>query len=243
MNNIFGTLSVDTLPANYGDDDERSDELGAVTHHQQRSATDEYGGFFDARIFGGSGWGKSEEQAAPGATTAGAAPAAPTVQATPARPGRYPDLEQGKWVMAPGNAARVIRDGWVYAQFPDNSVTVLENEKGDELNTHYDKDSSAAKNLLITYGPFQSPKTSESSAPASKAASSGASQKGVGLGNFVAAVLPAVMQIWGPKPPPTTAAPAESSNTSTIIAVGIGAVVLLGGVVLLTRGRGSRSED
>lgn len=238
MNNIFGTLSMDTLPANYGDDDERSDELGAVTHHQQHSATDEYGGIRDwwQRQFG------PDEQTTEAPATADA-PTAPAVQAPPKRPGSYPDLEQGKWVMAPGNAARVIRDGWVYAQFPDNSVTVLENDKGDELNTHYDKDSSAAKNLLVKYGPFQAPSTSESSAPASKAASSGASQKGVGLGNFVAAVLPAVMQIWGPKPPPTTAAPAESSNTGTIIAVGIGAVVLLGGVVLLTRGRGSRSED
>lgn len=236
MNNIFGTLSMDTLPANYGDDDERSDELGAVTHHQQRSATDEYGAFGDRwKAF----WG-TDEEAEP---AAGEAPVAPAVPAPPTRDGKYPDLAEGKWVMAPGNAARVIRDGWVYAQFPDNSVTVLENDKGDELNTHYDKDSSAAKNLLVKYGPFQAPSTSESSAPASKAASSGASQKGVGLGNFVAAVLPAVMQIWGPKPPPTTAAPAESSNTGTIIAVGIGAVVLLGGVVLLTRGRGSRSED
>ena len=237
MNNIFGTLSVDTLPANYGDDDERSDELGAVTHHQQHSATDEYGAFGDRwKAF----WGTDDEAEA---TPAAEAPAAPPVQAPPPRAGKYPDLAEGKWVMAPGNAARVIRDGWVYAQFPDNSVTVLENDKGDELNTHYDKDSSAAKNLLVKYGPFQAPSTSESSAPASKAASSGASQKGVGLGNFVAAVLPAVMQIWGPKPPPTAAAPAESSNTGTIIAVGIGAVVLLGGVVLLTRGRGSRSED
>lgn len=238
MNNIFGALSMDTLPANYGDDDERSDELGAVTHHQQHSATDEYGGIREwwQRKFG-------SDEATADTTATAEAPAAPAVPAPPPRAGKYPDLAEGKWVMAPGNAARVIRDGWVYAQFPDNSVTVLENEKGDELNTHYDKDSSAAKNLLVKYGPFQAPSTSESSAPASKAASSGASQKGVGLGNFVAAVLPAVMQIWGPKPPPTTAAPAESSNTGTIIAVGIGAVVLLGGVVLLTRGRGSRSED
>ena len=34
MNNIFGTLSLDTLPDHYGDDRERADELGGVSHHQ-----------------------------------------------------------------------------------------------------------------------------------------------------------------------------------------------------------------
>lgn len=243
MNNIFGTLSMDALPAGYGeDDDERSDELGAVTHHQQHSSTDEYGAFGDRwRAF----WGKGDAETTPDASTTGGAPAAPDAPVAPdapKAPGKYPDLKQGQWVMSQGNAARIIRDGWVYAQWPDNSITVLENEKGQELNTAYDKDSAAAKNLLLTYGPFQTPKTQPTSAPAAQAAAP-TSQRGVGLGNFVAAVLPAVMQIWGPKEEPAVAAPAESSNTGTIIAVGVGALVLIGGAALLMRGRGSRSED
>ena len=272
MNNIFGTLSMDALPAGYGEDDEeRSDELGAVTHHQQPSSTDEYGGFFDAKIFGGAGWGEHavgtvhkgqvwtgtawvSEVSAEGvaakdlaasplgqaaATGQFAAPAAP---AAPAGNGKYPDLKPGQWVMAQGNAARIIRDTWVYAQWPDNSVTVLENEKGEALNTQYDKDSTAAKNLLLTYGPFQTPKTQPTSAPAAQAAAP-TSQRGVGLGNFVAALLPAVMQIWGPKEVPAAPPPSESGSSGTIIAVGIGALVLIGGAALLMRGRGSRSED
>lgn len=240
MNNIFGTLSLDTLPDHYGDDRERADELGGVSHHQ--SGADEYGGFFDAKIFGGAGWGKEEAPADAAAADAPATPGAPAAPAAAAGASKYPDLRQGQWVMSQGNAARIIRDTWVYAQWPDNSVTVLENEKGEELNTPYDKDSAAAKNLLLRYGPFQTPNTQATSAPAAKAAAP-TSQRGAGLGNFVAAVLPAVMQIWGPKEEPTAAAPTESSNTGTFIAVGVGALVLIGGAALLMRGRGNRSED
>jgi hypothetical protein len=241
MNNIFGTLSLDTLPDHYGDDRERADELGGVSHHH--SAADEYGGFFDAKIFRGKGWGTEGGEAEAATAAAPAAPGAPAAPAAAAGVGKYPDLKAGQWVMSQGNAARIIRDGWVYAQWPDNSVTVLENEKGEELNTPYDKDSVAAKNLLLKYGPFQTPNTQASSAPAAKAAAP-TSQRGAGLGNFVAAVLPAVMQIWGPKEEPVvTAAPTESSSTGTFIAVGIGALVLIGGAAFLMRGRGNRSED
>ena len=237
MNNIFGTLSLDTLPDHYGDDRERADELGGVSHHQ--SGTDDYGKFGDGwRKF----WGTEDAPADAAATEAPATPGAPAAPAAAAGPSKYPDLRQGQWVMSQGNAARIIRDTWVYAQWPDNSVTVLENEKGEELNTPYDKDSAAAKNLLLRYGPFQTPNTQATSAPAAKAAAP-TSQRGAGLGNFVAAVLPAVMQIWGPKEEPTAVAPTESSNTGTFIAVGVGALVLIGGAALLMRGRGNRSED
>lgn len=241
MNNIFGTLSIDTLPDHYGDDRERADELGGVSHHHD--GADEYGGFFDAKIFGGKGWGQEE---APAGTDdeASDAPGAPAASTAAAGGSKYPDLQPGQWVMSQGNAARIIRDTWVYAQWPDNSVTVLENEKGQELNTSYDKDSSTAKNLLLLHGPFQTPKTQATSAPAAKAAAP-TSQRGVGLGNFVAAVLPAVMQIWGPKeePAPPEVLSEPSSGSGTIIAVGVGAIVLLGGAALLMRGSGSRSRD
>lgn len=238
MNNIFGTLSLDTLPDHYGDDRERADELGGVSHHQ--SGADEYGGALGDRWR--NFWGKEEAPADAAATEAPATPGAPAAPAAAAGPSKYPDLRQGQWVMSQGNAARIIRDTWVYAQWPDNSVTVLENEKGEELNTPYDKDSAAAKNLLLRYGPFQTPNTQATSAPAAKAAAP-TSQRGAGLGNFVAAVLPAVMQIWGPKEEPTAVAPTESSNTGTFIAVGVGALVLIGGAAFLMRGRGNRSED
>lgn len=238
MNNIFGTLSIDTLPDHYGDDRERADELGGVSHHHD--GANDYGAFGDRwKAF----WNKDEAPAEGATAEAPAAPGAPAAPAAAGGVGKYPDLKPGQWVMSQGNAARIIRDTWVYAQWPDNSVTVLENEKGQELNTSYDKDSAAAKNLLLKYGPFQTPNTQATNAPAAKAAAP-TSQRGAGLGNFVAAVLPAVMQIWGPKEEPVAAAPPESSsNTGTIIAVGVGAIVLLGGAALLMRGSGSRSRD
>jgi hypothetical protein len=277
-NNVFGVLDLNTTSENYYSEHERSDELGAVMHAHAKGGTEdtmvsrEYGGFFDARIFGGAGWGEKEvgqehkgqvwtgtewvsavsadgvaasaqRQSATSGTTA--QPAAPTAPVAPAaRRGRYPDLAEGKWTMAPGNTARIIRDRWVYAQWPDNAVSVLENEKGEEVRTDYAKDSTAAKNILLHYGPFETPKTQPTAAPQAAAAGSASADRGAGFNNFIAAVLPAVLQIWGPKEEPAAPTTTESSSgAGTMIVVGVGALALIGGAFFLLRSRNAPQQE